>query len=105
LVYRRQDDDCTRRKDPAARRGLQLISDAVMKKKGDAMISTFLRAIATAALLLVPQTGWSVFDPVNDVTDIFLANPALNAERTNVLIFIDHTPNWNQAFDTEKAGL
>ena len=69
------------------------------------MISTFLRAIATAALLLVPQTGWSVFDPVNDDTDIFLANPAFNAERPNVLIFIDNTANWNQAFDTEKAGL
>jgi type IV pilus assembly protein PilY1 len=67
--------------------------------------STFLRAIATAALLLVPQIGWSVFDPVNDDTDIFLANPAFSAERPNVLIFIDNTANWNTAFQTEKDGL
>jgi len=80
--------------------------DAERKKKGDAMTtSTFLRAIAAAALLLVPQIGWSVFDPVNDDTDIFLANPAFSAQRPNVLIFIDNTANWNQAFDTEKAGL
>src|SRR6267378_2218555 len=106
LVYRRQNKHGARRQDPAARRGLQLMLDAERKKKGDAMTtSNFLRAIAAAALLLVPQIGWSVFDPVNDDTDIFLANPAFSAQRPNVLIFIDNTANWNQAFDTEKAGL
>src|SRR3989442_13016822 len=105
LVYRRQDDDGARRQDPPARRGLQLTPDAERKKKGDAMTtSTFLRAIATATLLLVPHTGWPVFDPVNDDTDIFLANPAFNAEAPNVLIFIANTATWNQAFDMETSG-
>ena len=64
-----------------------------------------LRACAAAVLLAAPQAGWSVFDPVNDDTDIFLANPSITAERPNVMIFIDNTANWSQPFDTEKAAL
>ena len=64
-----------------------------------------IRALSTAALLAAPLTGWPVFDPVNDDTDIFLANPAFTAVRPNVLIFVDNTANWNTAFDTEKAAL
>ena len=41
------------------------------------------------------------FDPVNDDTDIFLANPNVTANRPNVLIFIDNTANWNTAFTNE----
>ena len=40
-----------------------------------------IRALSTAALLAAPLTGWPVFDPVNDDTDIFLANPAFTAVR------------------------
>ena len=67
--------------------------------------SRLLRAGAAAALLALPQAGWPVFDPVNDDTDIFLANPTITAERPNVMIFIDNTANWNTAFATEKASL
>jgi type IV pilus assembly protein PilY1 len=56
-----------------------------------------LRLAAAAALLAVPQAGWSVFDPVNDDTDIFLANPSFVATRPNVLIFLDNTANWSQS--------
>src|SRR5712692_3287478 len=56
--------------------------------------SKFLRAAAALAWLALPQAGWSVFDPVNDDTDIFLANPAFTSTRPNVLIFVDNTANW-----------
>ena len=36
------------------------------------------------------------FDPVNDDTDIFLANPELPANRPNVLIILDNTANWSR---------
>ena len=51
------------------------------------------------------NAGWTVFDPVNDDTDIFLANPAFNAERPNVLIILDNTANWNTPFTAEKTAL
>src|SRR5690242_1533362 len=62
-------------------------------------------SLAAAALLVAPHAGWTTFDPVNDDTDIFLANPTIAAERPNVLIFIDNTANWNTAFSTEKSAL
>ena len=55
-----------------------------------------LRLAAAAALLAVPPAGWTAFDPVNDDTDIFLANPSFSATRPNVLIFLDNTANWGQ---------
>ena len=55
------------------------------------------RTAAAAALLALPHAGWTAFDPVNDDTDIFLANPAFNATRPNVLIFLDNTANWAQS--------
>jgi Tfp pilus tip-associated adhesin PilY1 len=64
-----------------------------------------LRAAAAAALFLAPQAAWTVFDPVNDDTDIFLANPGFAATRPNVLIMLDNSANWNTAFATEKAAL
>ncbi|MBI1731384.1 MAG: hypothetical protein HYR49_01280 [Gammaproteobacteria bacterium] len=45
------------------------------------------------------------FDPVNDDTDIFLANPNIDSQRPNILIYLDNTANWNTAFDNEKAAL
>jgi type IV pilus assembly protein PilY1 len=55
-------------------------------------------------------TAWSTatqaaFDPVNDDTDLFLANPALSSPRPNVLIFLDNTANWNTRFVNEKLAL
>ena len=37
------------------------------------MKAILIGAGCIAALLAVPQAGWTVFDPVNDDTDIFLA--------------------------------
>jgi len=57
------------------------------------------------ALTLGSPAGFGAFDPVNDDTDIFLADPSFNAERPNVLIIMDNTANWNQPFDAEKTAL
>ncbi|MEX2240114.1 MAG: hypothetical protein WD775_05400 [Burkholderiales bacterium] len=62
-------------------------------------LSTLLRVACTAALLAVTPAGWGAFDPVNDDTDIFLANPSFDATRPNILIFVDNTANWGQAAD------
>lgn len=63
-------------------------------------LGTFLVCIAVG----IPQVN-AGFDPVNDDTDIFLANPAIDANRPNVLLFIDNTANWNTAFANEKTAL
>ncbi|NNE36716.1 MAG: hypothetical protein HKN08_00300, partial [Gammaproteobacteria bacterium] len=49
--------------------------------------------------------SYADFDPVNDDTDIFLANPNVISNRPNVLIYIDNTANWNTAFANEKSAL
>ena len=69
--------------------------------------STFLRAALTATVLAVTPLGWAAFDPVNDDTDIFLANPQFAATRPNVLIFVDNTANWSQSSSgvTKYAGV
>ena len=56
-----------------------------------------------AAMLALP--AFAAFDPVNDDTDIFLANPNIPAERPNVLIILDNTANWNTPFTNEKSAL
>ncbi|HEU4646196.1 MAG TPA: hypothetical protein VFS80_11620, partial [Burkholderiales bacterium] len=49
--------------------------------------------------------------PVNDDTDIFLANPQFTATRPNVFIFVDNSANWSQSssgvtkYDGVRAGL
>ncbi len=58
---------------------------------------------AAAALLFAPLAGWAVFDPVNDDTDIFLANPAFDVTRPNVLIFVDNTSNWSADVGTTST--
>lgn len=40
-----------------------------------------------------------------DDTDLFTVNPAITAERPNVLIIMDNTANWNGPFVNEKAAL
>lgn len=62
-------------------------------------LSTLLRTAFSAALLVVMPICWAQFDPVNDDTDIFLANPSYNAARPNILIFIDNSANWGQSAD------
>src|SRR5438067_11802538 len=73
------------------------------------MKTTNLRLIKNAfvavALTLAAPAGFGAFDPVNDDTDIFLADPAFNAERPNVLIIMDNTANWNPPFTAEKTAL
>jgi type IV pilus assembly protein PilY1 len=68
-----------------------------------------LRRIGNTALALLlalaAPSGYGGFDPVNDDTDIFLADPSFNAERPNVLIILDNTANWNQPFNAEKTAL
>lgn len=64
--------------------------------------------LALGILLLsvagVPR-GFAAFDPVGEDIDIFLANPAVTAQRPNVLLMLDNTANWNQAFVNEKSAL
>ena len=66
---------------------------------------TFLGAFAICLVSGLTQPAYSAFDPVNDDTDIFLANPSNIASRPNVLIFLDNTANWNTAFTNEKSAL
>ena len=74
-----------------------------MKKKIYFALNLFL-ALLAAGLFSMP-VALSAFDPVNDDTDIFLANPSFPAERPNILIILDNTANWNSAFVNEKAAL
>ncbi len=70
-------------------------------------LSTLLRIFSAAAVLSATPAGWAAFDPVNDDTDIFLANPQFAATRPNVLIFVDNTANWSQSSSgtTKYAGV
>ncbi len=67
-------------------------------------------AFAAASLALIAPAD-AAFDPVNDDTDIFLANPAFSAIRPNVLLFVDNTANWSQnsggttKYDAVRAAL
>lgn len=69
------------------------------------LVSTALLSMAICAAFIAGAPMALAFDPVNDDTDIFLANPAIAAERPNVLIILDNTANWNVPFDNEKAAL
>jgi len=68
-------------------------------------VKKLLRALLLAALAAFTPSSLAVFDPVNDDTDIFLANPEFNAQRPNVLIILDNTANWNTPFSAEKTAL
>src|SRR5688572_15398514 len=63
-----------------------------------------LTAVVTV-IMLGAMVALAAFDPVNDDTDIFLANPTIAAERPNVLIVVNNSANWNSPFDNEKNAL
>src|SRR5688572_1547174 len=63
-------------------------------------------SLLSAGALACSGASWAQFvDPVGDDTDIFLANPTIEATRPNVLFFVDNTANWNTAFAIEKQAL
>src|SRR6185503_6207456 len=68
-------------------------------------------SLFTAASLVAAGSATSAFDPVNDDTDIFLANPSFAAIRPNVLLFVDNSANWSQnsggvtKYDAVRAAL
>ncbi|MGH8223157.1 MAG: hypothetical protein ACREQZ_09295, partial [Woeseiaceae bacterium] len=64
-----------------------------------------LASLAGACALATSGAALAQFDPVGDDTDIFLANPLLQATRPNILFFVDNTANWNTAFAIEKQAL
>ncbi len=68
-------------------------------------LGAFFICLTAGLTVGTPQSSYAVFDPVGDDTDIFLSNPANEASRPNVLIFLDNTANWNTAFNDEKAAL
>ncbi|MBF0435557.1 MAG: hypothetical protein HQL77_09325 [Magnetococcales bacterium] len=70
------------------------------------LISALFRLfVMVVGCLMATQTAWATFDPSNDDTDLFLADPNVTAERPNVLIILDNTANWNQPFTNEKSAL
>src|SRR5688500_18260812 len=75
------------------------------------MKSKLLQILLAASCAAFAGPAAALFDPVNDDTDIFLANPAFDAIRPNVLIFLDNSANWGQSadgadkFTHEKAAL
>src|SRR5688572_5073560 len=75
------------------------------------MKSKLLQFLFAASCAAFAGPAAALFDPVNDDTDIFLANPAFTATRPNVLIFLDNTANWGQStggtapLDTKYGGV
>jgi type IV pilus assembly protein PilY1 len=59
------------------------------------MITRLIQIVTSILLVTASPMAWPVFDPVNDDTDIFLANPAYSSARPNVLIFVDNSANWS----------
>ncbi len=68
-------------------------------------IQALFKFVAALMLAFTPPAFAQSFDPVNDDTDIFLTNPNITANRPNVLIVLDNTANWNNAFTNEKNAL
>ncbi|NIO42988.1 MAG: hypothetical protein GTO41_24215, partial [Burkholderiales bacterium] len=65
------------------------------------MKQAFFKVTCAAVMFVAGLASAFAFDPVNDDTDLFLANPAYAAPRPNILIFLDNTANWNTRFDNE----
>lgn len=63
------------------------------------MSVAFLKNLLVATLL-----GASVSSHAEDI-DLFVGAPPSSTDVPNVLIILDSTANWNQAFDNEKAAL
>lgn len=64
-----------------------------------------IRAGFVAMMALLPTLALPAFDPVHEDIDIFMVNPSVTSSRPNVLIVLDNTANWNQAFTNEKSAL
>ncbi|MBF0357983.1 MAG: hypothetical protein HQL70_05200 [Magnetococcales bacterium] len=78
-----------------------MFSITIGKNKRHSFIGFFLILLLTVS----PGVVQGAFDPVNDDTDLFLTNPNVASDRPNVLIILDNTANWNQAFSNEKSAL
>lgn len=64
-----------------------------------------IKKLLAVAALALSQAASAAFDPVHEDIDIFMVNPALASTRPNILILLDNTANWNQAFADEKSAL
>jgi type IV pilus assembly protein PilY1 len=75
------------------------------------LMNSFFRRLRKVFAVLAIGLGFAApangigFDPVGQDIDIFLANPAFASVRPNVLIILDNTANWNNAFANEKSAL
>ncbi len=58
-----------------------------------------LQSIALASMMT-----WATIGNTEDI-DLFNSNPNIASQRPNVLIFVDNTANWNQAFTNEVSAL
>jgi type IV pilus assembly protein PilY1 len=67
--------------------------------------SRLLSLLSCVLLAALCSAALAVFDPVNDDTDIFLANPNVPGSRPNVLIMLDNTANWNNSHAIEMTAL
>src|SRR6266571_856201 len=63
-----------------------------------------LAAVVFVFGVAIPR-GFAAFDPIGEDIDIFLANPSFTAQLPNVLLMLDNTANWNNAFANEKSAL
>jgi Tfp pilus tip-associated adhesin PilY1 len=68
-------------------------------------IKRCLCLLLAGLLTFAPMHAYPAFDPVNDDTDIFIANPNATSSRPNVLVIVDNTANWNTPFTNEKNAL
>lgn len=64
------------------------------------MNNRMIRVLALLLLVMTSPAAWSVFDPANDDTDLFLANPAYTSARPNVLFMVDNSANWSSKSGT-----
>jgi len=69
------------------------------------VLAKFLRTALAALMCSLATVAGAAFDPVMDDTDIFMVNPSIAGERPNILIVLDTTANWSQAFAVEKSAL
>ncbi|MEX2525152.1 MAG: hypothetical protein WD750_09360, partial [Gammaproteobacteria bacterium] len=82
----------------------------LLKIRLNRKLNSFLGTALLCAAVGIPQS-YAEFDPVNDDTDIFLANPAVESQRPNILLYLDNTANWGRnvggqaIFINEKKAL
>ncbi|MGD8478397.1 MAG: PilC/PilY family type IV pilus protein, partial [Burkholderiales bacterium] len=69
------------------------------------MKKTLFAALLASIVVATATVPAYAFDPVNDDTDLFLANPVYSNPKPNILIFLDNTANWNTRFSNEMTAL